>query len=887
MRPHPLHSLSSTDLEAYDRVLRNTARRLTNCDQFADEIAQEVWLEAFRRPPRHLENLGGWFRVAAWRTASRLRRGDARRRRRELITARHEHVPSFTEQFEVEVLLTRVRRAIGELDDSCREVTRLHLEEGLPGIRIAEKLSRSENTVRGQLRRGLAKLRAHLCEDDRQNPALWLGLLLGRPAREVSPATSFTGLLLALGALGVLAFSGRAERAPALAVDGLAGHAAVGRDERPLFRTERRELRDELPSAPSSKTPSTRASQLAVRGRVTEGLRALPGAEVWVATSDAPTRGRMVTHADAEGRFELSGLARTSWIWADASGLYGSSRHQVGSFSAADRDELRLTLHRVLGELTIEVRDHLGAPVADAVVRLHHRDGPGRWSESGSLERLPVPAPARTDADGRAQTDRPVWAYGLVVVEVAGRAWHAEPRGFAKPGLDGALELTLPRPVRVHGRVLDRQGAPAVGVRVRVAHGRSLPPIDTTSDADGRYELPLFSPGAVTLIAGGPDGVVGTALSQVALAAGADRSLDLTLGDEHAITGSVLELGTPLAGWAVEAWPSPVHADAVPLVTRTDHGGEFRFDGAAPGAHSLYLYPPRAAFPAARRAGVEHGQRLELSLDDGPPLHRVTGQLRIDPRAQARADEVRLRVESVVLPVPFEVAVDPEGRFALEALAAGSYELWAVSPPEGPHLLGTFTLADGAELDLGTLVLPQPASLMVQVLPRDGRDPAFNESGLVGASLRLVGSRRDRRPGLFEVDRNTQFFPRVPPGEYVLHVRMRTHATEVLKVRLGAGESRVLTLEPPRGRRVTLELSTGAPLLDGETLHVEATFEGSTRDLTPLLTAAGAKGRTRLAISWGEGVHELNAWSSTGRTGRLLLEVGPGCDGRLEVLALR
>jgi RNA polymerase sigma factor (sigma-70 family) len=156
---HSLRSLSPTDFEAYDRVLRRVARRLCACHQFAEEIGQEVWLEAFRHPPPHLDNLSGWLHVAAVRTAARLRRREDSRRHRERVRARAEGCVPAEGQLDVESWRARILCAIAALQPQYREVVLLHFEPGLSGAQIAERLGRRQNTVRSQLRRGLAQLR--------------------------------------------------------------------------------------------------------------------------------------------------------------------------------------------------------------------------------------------------------------------------------------------------------------------------------------------------------------------------------------------------------------------------------------------------------------------------------------------------------------------------------------------------------------------------------------------------------------------------------------------------------------------------------------------------------------------------------------------------------
>jgi RNA polymerase sigma factor (sigma-70 family) len=888
---HPLRTLTSADLEAYDRVLRNAARRLSDCGHFAEEVTQEVWLEALRHPPRHLENLGAWLRVAASRAAARLWRREANGRHREFETARSDGTPSFEEHIEQEVLRSRVRRALGGLRAPYDEVVELHVERGLSGTDIGLLLGRSENTVRSQLRRGLLLLRKELRDYEEEGawPMIWLALLLGRPVRQ-APALAASGLVAVAVVTSCALWMSRSGVDPTAALPSRATLAATDGAERPppSARAEGPSLRQPAPveRADSSAAirgerevlrSSARADLLAVSGRVLRRGEPRAGAEIWAADASTPRRGRVVARADERGAFSVEGLDARDWIWADAPRVTASNRYQVGTISGERRGAFQLELRRPLGRLVLTVRDAGGAPVAGATVHFHVRPQLRRWGESGSLELPPVCPAVRTDSAGSAETDQPAWSNCSVVVESEGRAWHIEPRAFEDRGRDGRLDLTLPAPVRLGGRVLGSDGTPVAGARVRLADARGLPPIEATSDERGRYELPGFTARDATVIASSPGG---SARVTLATAPGEVHRLDLWLGDDHALVGRAFRAHLPLSEWTVEAWPLPLRPGTVPTVAVTGPAGGFRLDGVDARRHALLLFAPDGSVPQLRRE-VAPGWSGALDVAAEGPTHALRGAL-----ATPLAGGSWLELSGEGLPRGLVVPCD--GRtFALEGLLAGDYTLRALVPSNGPIVLATPDLERGQDVDLGTLEIPAPAKLTVIAIPPDGGEVEFLESGLFGGTLHLVGSSAAGATTKLEYGANVQVFKDVPAGDYALKIRMRDHATHWTEVRIRRGESQVVTIEPGPGVTATVRFELAEPLPEGETLHVRGRSDGRPLGLLEQPRLGNGVRRAWLThMEWPVGALELEAWTSTGRRGSLHCSLGPDDDGQSIALAL-
>jgi len=80
-------------LMAQSHWIRALAIRLVGNPSDADEVVQDVWLAAVRKPPT-AQNLRNWVRTVARRVTERRSRGDARRKTRERAFARCGTAPS-------------------------------------------------------------------------------------------------------------------------------------------------------------------------------------------------------------------------------------------------------------------------------------------------------------------------------------------------------------------------------------------------------------------------------------------------------------------------------------------------------------------------------------------------------------------------------------------------------------------------------------------------------------------------------------------------------------------------------------------------------------------------------------------------------------------------
>jgi RNA polymerase sigma-70 factor (ECF subfamily) len=136
------------------------ARRLVRDEATAEDVAQQTWLAALRRPPDR--NPRSWLGTVARNVVRGVVRSDRRRLRRERTAARSESVgPADAEVTRAE-LLRSVTDAVLALPEQDREVILLRFYENLPPREIARKFGIPSQTVRSRLHRAVSRLRAQL-----------------------------------------------------------------------------------------------------------------------------------------------------------------------------------------------------------------------------------------------------------------------------------------------------------------------------------------------------------------------------------------------------------------------------------------------------------------------------------------------------------------------------------------------------------------------------------------------------------------------------------------------------------------------------------------------------------------------------------------------------
>jgi RNA polymerase sigma factor (sigma-70 family) len=179
-------------------------------DQHADDLVQDVALQALRSPPPSPVGLRAFLQTVTRRVASNHRRGERRRRQREAdvaAVARDErwHAPSPADVVAQQEQVQRVVAALLALPEPYRDVLFRRFFHDATPTAIADECRVPVATVKSQLQRGLAMLRERLDASERPDwrEALVAGVGLERIA-VVGSGGIGVGLVLQLALAAVV-----------------------------------------------------------------------------------------------------------------------------------------------------------------------------------------------------------------------------------------------------------------------------------------------------------------------------------------------------------------------------------------------------------------------------------------------------------------------------------------------------------------------------------------------------------------------------------------------------------------------------------------------------------------------------------------------------------
>jgi RNA polymerase sigma-70 factor (ECF subfamily) len=209
----PAPTISMEKLVAHREWVRRVARALVRDESLADDLEQEVWLEALQRPPRSGRSFGGWLAAAMRHNLMDRRRSDDRRRIREEMVARPEaERPASDLVAEAEVLKSVVA-AVLAIEEPARGTLLLRYFEDLSPREISVRQGIPVETVRTRIKRALEQLRGSLGGDGGREglmlaiaPLLanrWSGIGAGTAGGVAMGTAVKVGLALAVAALAV------------------------------------------------------------------------------------------------------------------------------------------------------------------------------------------------------------------------------------------------------------------------------------------------------------------------------------------------------------------------------------------------------------------------------------------------------------------------------------------------------------------------------------------------------------------------------------------------------------------------------------------------------------------------------------------------------------
>ena len=257
-----------------------------------------------------------------------------------------------------------------------------------------------------------------------------------------------------------------------------------------------------------------------------------------------------------------------------------------------------------------------------------------------------------------------------ITQEAGGRTWYIDPEPIARH----AVVLATPRSLDELPRANDASVVVASARWNELGRADSAPPVELTTDANGRFRLDGVGPGSYVAVGFAAKLAPGTSAAFI-VSNGADtRDVVVTLRPGTLVRGRVIGRNGAIAGAAVVAGSGSGENVHKLANAYTDASGEFVLHALA-GEITLSVAAP--GYGAIERAIAldDRKQRREdfaLTIEDA----RLRGQVLAPDGGSAGVVSLRL----VDGPTRRRAATDAHGQFAIERVAAGSYTLELASP---------------------------------------------------------------------------------------------------------------------------------------------------------------------------------------------------------------
>lgn len=659
-----------------------------------------------------------------------------------------------------------------------------------------------------------------------------------------SAKSDATGAFVVEG-LGKGPFSVRARAKPkSTATEGAAQNAPAAAPEAEAKDAPKDEV-EEWRARVDGVTPGTKDLELVlrpgegVRGRVT----AQNGAPVvkFKIQAQRVGKGMLATlgqeshekeFESAEGRFLLTGLSSGEWkIFASAEGFgpldptsLELPRPAVDPTQPASIDELVFVLPPACTVRGV-VKDPLGALVADAEVRVDD-GGPGwaRFAKGG-----PEAPTARSRADG---------TFEITGLKPAQQNLTAKTRDFARSAplqvdLSTATELSdvvimLRQGGLLTGEVFTDTGEPGKGWLVQCTDTTNFDQRMSFSDDSGKFRIEHLEPGKRQVVAMPTSAITEMSDGMASASGGAEDTAgfmnkmkiaftELVDGEEThlvlgaavkgavTVTGKVTHANEPYAGAMISfVYLGKSKARMGFKTASVKASGEYSVTLDGPGEYTISVQKFGAKGPMQQGViefvrDVPEGEKATLDFEI--PTGRISGRVRAEDGAVIANARVSLHPETNSEPGSIwggqynETSTDDEGRFDVEALRPGTYEVLAggmtMGGMFGDDAHGGREVKSGVRLSAGEWVkdiefrLKKPGTLDVVVVDESGA--AVSKASIFVRTSR--GELLDRMSLLSTDSDGKCAYGGIAPGRYTVSARDKTRASgDSAEVEVRSGE---------------------------------------------------------------------------------------------------
>jgi protocatechuate 3,4-dioxygenase beta subunit len=434
-----------------------------------------------------------------------------------------------------------------------------------------------------------------------------------------------------------------------------------------------------------------------VSGRVLEGRTGRPVLDATVRAEIAGGEPRMnmiriggegegdEASTDAEGRYEIAGLAPGTWVLTGSHPDWSEATASVEIKEAPVTADIRLGRGGSVGGTVLAA----GRPVAGAQVTLSAAGDTGFRAGAGMMGGSEQTA--LSDEGGRFRFER--LTPGRYTLGAALRDQSSAPAEAVVTGDDAQeVQLLLSEGALVRGLVTGLPDAQLAGVNVS-AQGQDYFATTRTA-AGGGFELTGVPEGLLTLRASAGDFLTGSrsASTTLTIAPGqAEAAAEIVFEEGFRVDGRVTRAGRPVSDAMVLAFPES--GDRRSASGRTDEAGGYALDGLAAGRYTFTANAQGGA-PIRRTVDVTGDATVDL---EAPPA-RLAGTV-VEAESGRPLGDVGIRIEDEGGGVRFVnmATTDSSGRFAFEDLEPRSYR---VSFQKPAYQVETRELAAAEESDV-------------------------------------------------------------------------------------------------------------------------------------------------------------------------------------------